>query len=311
MPATQPVAGIFVSHVLKEDGGMLSRSALRRTVAAFVVACFAGVTRADSLTIAVVPTHAPNAFGSPSFDAYQSNALYALEHGLSSYGDPASPTSYQAVTAPLSLPTAIVSGFPSWMGAADPSAPYANEYGNRVTFGLHVTSAIPFSIAQLSFSASSDDATNSLALDFAAGSYSYNAAYVGIDYGSDGVKGGADDHYITSGPNTQLVNEIIGRGSGNAWAVYPADPGVTDQEKIDNRAAAIWAGATSNTLSFTGAYSINGVSAAATVRFADSPTQPPDPNATPLPTTATAGTLLLTLATLTARGRRHPSPSPL
>jgi hypothetical protein len=284
---------------------MLGKTTLRWTLAGFALASVANLTRADSLTIVVAPSLAPNALGSPSFSGYQSNALYALENGLSSYGDPTSPTYYQKITAPMSLPTAIVTGFPSWMGNADVQASYAGEYGNRVTFGVDIVShAGKFSISQLSFSSTTDDATNSLGLTYGPGSYTYSAAYVGIDFGGDGKKGGGDDHYITSGANTQLVDEIVGRGSGCAWATY-LDPLITNQQNIDNLAASVWSGSTSNTLSFTGTYSINGASGSATVLFNDSPTQPPDPNATPLPGAAGAGTLLLSFTTLTSRRRRR------
>src|SRR5258706_76958 len=199
---------------------------MRFLVAGFALASLAGVARADSFTIVVSPSLAPNAFGSPSFSGYQSNAVYAIGNGLSAYGDPSSPTYYEKIGGPISVASAIVTGFPSWRGNANVSGAYANEYGNRVTFGVDITSSAgKFSISQLSFSATTDDATNSLGFSFGAGAYNYSAGYVGIDYGADGVKGGLDDVYITGGANTQLVNEIVGRGSGNSWATYSADPG--------------------------------------------------------------------------------------
>src|SRR5262249_42298100 len=40
--------------------------------------------------------------------------------------------------------------------------------------------------------------------------------------------------FVTSGANTQLVDELFARGAGNAPAAMIGDPGATDQDKIDN-----------------------------------------------------------------------------
>jgi hypothetical protein len=273
-------------------------------VAGGALASLAGAASADSLAIVVAPSLAPNAYGSPSFAEYQSNALHALENGLTSYGDPAAPTAYQRITGAVPVANAIVTGFGSWMGNAGVSGAYVNEYGNRVTFGVDISGSSKFSISQLSFSAVSSDPANSLGFSYAAGSYSYSGAYVGIDYGANGVKGGGDDIYITRGPGDQLVNEIVGRGSGNSWAVYPADAGATNQEKIDNAADDIWTDALSQPFTFTATYSIGGASGSATVVF-DNTKTPSDTTVTPLPAAASAGTFLLAMLGLTARRRRR------
>lgn len=277
---------------------------LKWVVAGGALASLAGAASADSLKIVVVPSLAPNAYGSPSFADYQANALHALQNGLTSYGDPASPANYQSISGAIPVSNAIVTGFGSWMGNADASGAYANEYGNRVTFGVDISSSGKFSISQLSFSAASSDPANTLGFGYVAGSYNYSSGYVGIDYGADGLKGGVDDIYITGGPGDQLVNEIVGRGSGNSWAVYSADAGATNQEKIDIAANAIWTNALSHSFTFTGAYSLGGATGSATVVF-DNQKQPTDTQATPLPGAATAGTVLLTMLGLGARRRRR------
>jgi len=200
----------------------------------------------------VTPSLAPNAYGSPSFAGYQANAMYALEHGLSSYGDPTLPTYYQAAPATLLVSQNIVTGFASWNGLANPTGAFASELGNRLTFGLHILgNGTRFSISQLSFVGISTDPTNSLGFSYAGG-YAYSAAYVGIDY-VDGIKGNGNDVLVTSG-STQLVDELVGRGSGNAWAAYLTDlGGTTPQDKIDNAVAGV--GATP--FDFTGTYTLN------------------------------------------------------
>jgi len=176
----------------------------------------------DGLVISVYTSVAPNAYGSPSYSAYVSNAIYALENGLSSYGSPNDPSYYSQQTS-IGPSQMIVTGFPSWDGQADPGtvfgAAYAGELGNRPLFGVVINAGtvLPsISISELSFSATSNDPGGLLNFGFAQGSYNYSSDYVGVIFGT----GGNPNTYITSGPNTQLVNEIVGRGSGNADAAY-------------------------------------------------------------------------------------------
>ena len=200
---------------------------------------------ADTISIEVVPALAPNAYGSPSFAGWQANAVYALENGLSSWGTPGTPEYYQAGSN-YTTGQVIVTGFPSWMGVVGPGsvfgAGYAAELGNRMTFGLVVLgNGTQFSISELSFAATSTDPANALAFGYSGG-YDYSAGYVGLDYGPDGIKGTADDVWITSGPSTQLVNELYGRGSGNSQDAYcPAAPDpctlAAQQAALDTAAA--------------------------------------------------------------------------
>jgi hypothetical protein len=148
------------------------------------------------------------------------NGIYALMNGLPAYGNPNDPTYYQQQSniAPNQM---IVTGFPSWLGYADPGAvfgpAYANELANRPKFGFVIDAgpgAPSISISELSFSAVSN--TGLLDFGFGRGSYIYSSAYVGVIFGTNG----GPNTYITSAPNTQLVNEIVGIGSGNAEAAY-------------------------------------------------------------------------------------------
>lgn len=63
---------------------------------------------------------------------------------------------------------------------------------------------------------------------------------------------GASDTYITSGPNTQLVNEIVGRGSGNADAAYCSPCTPAQQQAAINAVYADFSGMTQ----FTGTYTM-------------------------------------------------------
>lgn len=239
-----------------------------------IVACCAiqSSMAQGGVTIDVVPALAPNGFGSPSYGSWVANATYAIENGLSSYG-PSGPDQYNAVSGPLSYSDIFVTSFNSWLGQANPGdvfgPAYANELGNRLLFGLHIVAdeGQQFSISQLSFVGTSTDPDNALGFGFAAGSYNYSTQYLGINYGGDGVKGGGDDLLITGGANTQLINELVGRGSGNAyWPSTPADL-ATDLA---------WLNENYGDTEFTGIYSLGNFTGSATVLL-DSPTDQPVP----------------------------------
>ncbi len=219
-------------------------------------------------TITVTPASAPNVFGSPSYPGWVSNANSALLTGATSNGTPGTPTYYQQAPVNMSVSDNIVTGYNSWKGDANPTVTYGaafgSELGNRLLFGVLINgNGTQFSISQLSFNAVSTDPTSSLSFGFGAGSYNYSNDYWGILYGPNGVLGGGDDIYITGGPNTQLVDAIVGRGSGNAWASYLTDPGVTNQDKLNGVIASIG----TEPFSFTGTYSLGAVTGSATVYF--------------------------------------------
>jgi len=236
----------------------------------------------SAITIDVTPSSAPNGNGSPSFSGYAANAIYALENGLTSYGDPSSPSYYTQAPAVMSVLNNIVTGFSSWNGVANPTGAYASELGNRLHFGLDVRgNGTEISIDQLSFSMASTDG-NTLGHSYSLGSYGYNSQYVGWDYGADGIRGTADDIFITSGAASQQVDEIVSRGSGNAWAVYVDDYPGTLQDGINQAAADLG----SSPIDFTGTYTLGGAQGSATVTFE------------PVPEPTTAGCFLLGLGAL-------------
>ena len=217
---------------------------------------------AGAISITVIPAIAPNAFGSPNWNAWVSNATTAIQNGYVSYGDPASPSFYQQAPGIISVTNDIVTGFPSWDALADPGSvfggPYAQEEGNRLQFGIDIKGGTNLiSISQLSFTADSTDQSNSLGFTFSEGSYDYSSSYIGIIYGE-----GGNNTYITNGPNTQLVNEIVGRGSGNAWAVYDTSGDIaSEQSNMVYTASQL----STQPFSFTGTYTLAGVSGASTV----------------------------------------------
>jgi len=223
---------------------------------ALATPCFSPA-QAQGITITVIPALAPNVYGSPNWNAWVSNATTAIANGYAAYGDPSSPSCYQQAPAVISVTNDIVTGFPSWDGQADPGdvfgANFSQELGNRLQFGIDIKGGTNLiSISQLSFSAHSTDPGNTLDFAFAQGSYNYSASYVGIIYGPGGT-----NTYITSGPATQLVNEIVGRGSGNAWDTYDTSGNIASQQS-NILACALQVG--DQPFNFTGTYTIDGVS---------------------------------------------------
>jgi hypothetical protein len=218
---------------------------------------FFSPAQAQGITITVIPALAPNVYGSPNWNAWVSNATTAIANGYASYGDPSSPSYYQRAPAVISVTNDIVTGFPSWDGHADPGnvfgANFSQEEGNRLQFGIDIKGGTNLiSLSQLSFSAHSSDPGNTLDFAFAQGSYNYSSSYVGIIYGSGGAK-----TYITSGPATQLVNEIVGRGSGNAWDTYDTSGNIASQQ---SNILACALQVSDQPFNFTGTYTIAGVS---------------------------------------------------
>lgn len=222
----------------------------------------------QAVLIEVTPWSSPNVFGSPSYGGAVANNIYAQTHGLTSYGNPALPTYYQAAPANMQVKDNIVTGYPSWKGSANPvgdyGAAFAAELGNRLLFGLKIDGqGTQFSIDQLGFNAISTDPGNTLSFGFAVGSYNYSMDYQGWLYGGDGLPGGGDDTFITSGPANQLVDGLVGRGSGNAWASYLSDPGATSQDKLDGVVSAIYGGE----FTFTGTYTLGAARGSGGVTF--------------------------------------------
>ncbi len=283
---------------------MMSPSSLRSNFANGLVALclLAGVGRA-AVSVEVIPAAAPNFYGSPSFGAWSSNAITALYTGVSSFGTPGTPGFYQAIPSGSTIPSNlnIVTNFPSWNGSADPvgtyGAAFANEYGNRIHWGLRIigTGGETVTLAGLNFSLGSTDGVLAYSDSFTAAD-SYNSYRVGVLYGADGVLGGIDDTFITSGSASQVVNAILYVGAGNAYEALTTDPGATNQDRIDIVAVNI--GNANGIAGFTGSYTLGASTVGASLNVAS----------VPEPGTVFAGVgALLSLAAFRFRGRKSQS----
>lgn len=199
---------------------------LKRLAAVVALAC-AGAHAQAALVMTVELSSAPNAFGSPSWSTYVSNALYALENGLPAAGGSraTTPSGYEQLGGAFVAGDVMVTSYNSWRGDASPSGAFAAEYGNRIHGGLHIvgTGGTRFRLNDLTFAFSSGDSGNALAYTGDFIGYDYSATRYGIDYGLDGVKGGGDDSVFSTGNGMTYVNELVYVGVGNAF--WPDNPG--------------------------------------------------------------------------------------
>jgi hypothetical protein len=168
--------------------------ALLITVSAAIL--FTGTAFGAGVTITVVPEIAPDYLdgnGNPnaSYTTWQTNALYALENGLSSYGTPGTPGYYtqQTWTSGTGAVTSSTD-FNSWLGsAAAATGNYSNEAGNYLRFGLIISSSTPFELADVAFSLT--DTANDLTFSFQ-----------GYDFTSPGIAG------FNTTPNASFSNNV-------------------------------------------------------------------------------------------------------
>ena len=186
-----------------------------------------GTAGATGITLDVYASSAPN-YGTATWAGYMANALNSLENGLGNIGDRSTDPSAYEIAGPTIAPGDIaVTSFTSWRGQINPPAPFNNEHGNRLHFGLHAygDGTAQFALEDLTFDMHSSDPTDSLVFvgDFIGYAYNGTSRY-GIDWGADRAKGGSDDTVYTSGNGTTLVDELVYVGVGNAWWPAGGDP---------------------------------------------------------------------------------------
>jgi len=228
------------------------------------------------VTIQVVPSSAPNVFGSPSWATYNANALNSLENNLGNIGDRATdPTAYEMAPAIVDAGEYMVSSFNSWRGTVSPASPFAAELGNRMHFGLHAVGdgATQFALEDVSFEITSSDGPNSLGFagDFVG--LDYSSTRFGVDWGPDRAKGGGDDIVYNSGNGTTPVDEIVYVGVGNAFWPGGGDPNPGNpiggaQAAMDSSLAYVAANAP---FTITGSYTILGDSSSGSVTTIPAP----------------------------------------
>jgi hypothetical protein len=172
---------------------------------------------------------ADGGFRSPSFGAYASNVLGAIQNGSANAGGSQllNPAAFNTIGAPVVNGSGSIGvgwydiaafGFPTWRGTLPTSGPFAGEFGTHTRIAVDITSDTAFT-------------TNDVTLDYAETGFSQTLVLgsfatlgserlVGTWWGADGVRGTADDvHYDVAHPGTSdtLVNEIAYLGFGSAF----------------------------------------------------------------------------------------------
>jgi hypothetical protein len=193
---------------------------------------------ADPL-ITVFPSVAPNKFGSPSWPGYVNNAVNisgtgGIQNGGAATGNPASPTFYSATNS-ISTPDLIVTNFPSWRGFANPGSvfgpAFANEFGNRLTFGLYINgNGSTFTINQVDFDIQSNDPNNVVSFSGGLDGFVYDSNTQNTIVGRSAISGNL---VLDPAPGDPLT-ELWYVGPGVAFEVDDTDPGATLQDKINN-----------------------------------------------------------------------------
>ncbi len=184
----------------------------------------------------------PNgASGSPSYNAWQANAIQGITNGFTAVGNPATdPTAFNPVTT-VSVRDVIPTGdFNSWDGQANPTGAFAKELGNIIFNPVHIigTNGTMFSLSQIVFTAVSSDlpgnpAGSLLGAVIPLSVYSYSPYREGVIYNASGPP-----TLVTSGSSDQLVNELIYRGAATYDQILNvAGTGETGQQLLDQQAA--------------------------------------------------------------------------
>ena len=211
----------------------------------------------SAITMTACYSISPDPFNpSPSWAGYVSNAITGIENGCVSEGNPNSPTYFSANGVATGGPTGTTSatvgqfgqnqvidsagasfnsGGNTWDGNASPTGAFAGEFGNQIVDGLLVTDGDQiggtFSLSELNWSLSSNDAANSFGFVGSFGATDdYSSSAVGVVCTSANC---ATFNTITSGLATQLVDELVFVGVGGSFcADSDFCPGVAiaDQE---------------------------------------------------------------------------------
>ncbi len=227
---------------------------------AFVYPLSPQLAQGSALTFTVYVSSAPNrhtSAGSPAANAYElwvDRALTSAEGSGGNIGNPANDPAAFRVIGDLVLRDLMVTSNPSWRGSSNPTGAFANQYGNRLHWVLHVkgNGTVRFKIEDISWKlgvgTDASDWTYKRALGTKAG---YTSAFNkvdcnygwGYDWGSDNAKGGGDDTKVCSSDGSADDDDIdeffyVGAGSGRVADLlyqnsqYPDFADYTLQEAI-------------------------------------------------------------------------------
>lgn len=224
---------------------------MRKTLSLLVAA--AGLSFGAPV-ITVVPSVGPSSLAG-SAAAYDANALQALLQGLTNFGTAGTPSYYSQVSGDLSANQIIDTFglFNSWLGIANPSAPFNNEFGNNLYFGVSIIGGVQsFSLSQLVYDDNLATYDPSLAgtTPFSFDGDTYGSSFLAfLDDGTTPGSLDASDSQVAVGTaGTTAVNYLFYRG---VPVLFTPLTGATNQQALDNTMAAINA---NTPVTFTASY---------------------------------------------------------
>jgi len=178
----------------------------------------------------------PDANTSPNYGAYTTNAQAGvIAGGVNEGGSIATtPSAYNVVgtgnTASVNGAQITNSPFPSWLGVADPTGALAAEKGNMIYWSI-VFQGTNISLSNINLTQNSTDPLDYFGDSTQPGGLA-TTSFAGIDYAPDLVGITSTNQLITSGVGTQLVNEIVITGFGEAQDGYGFPAVGTDAQQL-------------------------------------------------------------------------------
>ncbi len=177
--------------------------------------------------ITVYPSIGPNIFSSPYADPYIANAIQGLQNGGASTGTAGTPGFYSTATSPVPVNHMIVTDFNSWRGHVNPGSVfgpnYANEFGNRIHFGVSAISPAnsrEISLSMLEAEIVSTDSNGFLNVprEFVGGNYAPDLIGVRRDAGGNIV-----EILMNGEAGTELVDELYFFGYGQGFEILASE----------------------------------------------------------------------------------------
>lgn len=212
---------------------------MRKTLSLLVAA--AGLSFGAPV-ITVIPSVGPSSLAG-SAAAYDANALQALLQGLTNFGTAGTPSYYSQVSGDLSANQIIDTFglFNSWLGIANPSAPFNNEFGNNLYFGVQILGGTQsFSLSELVYADNLATYDPSLigTTPFSFNGDNYDERFLAfLDNGTTPGSLDAGDSQVALGTaGTTAVNYLFYRG---VPVFFLPLAGATNQQALDSTVAAI------------------------------------------------------------------------
>jgi len=186
--------------------------------------------------ITVIPSIGPSsAPGVGSTADYNLNALTALAGGLTSSSIGSAPSHYTQVSGPVPANSVIETTFNSWLGVASPAAPFDNEFGNNLYFGLSIISgSSSFSLRNLVFS----DNLGLGGVPFSFDVESYDSRFLAYIDNGNGTFDPGDTQVAQGADGTTAVNYLFYRGVGVFFEPLGAD-GDNPQTRLNDTIASL------------------------------------------------------------------------